>query len=77
MTAPGDMSDDRGADGKAKGPRQAGALMAEGPSPAACVREVEAWREWWRPILGMTPHIPEGRATFDALVPDRFKRKQA
>lgn len=26
-------------------------------------------------LLGMTAHIPEGRATFDALVPNRYKQQ--
>lgn len=30
--------------------------------------------EIFRRLLGQTPHIPEGRATFDALVPNRYKQ---
>jgi len=26
-----------------------------------------------RPLFGLPPYIPEGRATFEALIPNRFK----
>jgi hypothetical protein len=38
------------------------------PSPASLV-EVD----WWRPLLGLTPHLPEGRDAWWALVPNRFR----
>jgi hypothetical protein len=30
-----------------------------------------------RRFLGLTPHIPEGQATYDALVPNRYKAHPA
>ena len=57
--------------GEPSHPRQPGAATPGGPSPVALVAGNS--EDWWRPYFGLTPHVPEGRETWWALVPNRYR----
>ena len=43
------------------------------PRPLGLTPPQDQWGDFLRRLFGMTPMIPEGRETFLALVPDRYK----